>query len=879
MPSKKKKAITSSNSGEKTVSKTIGFIGLGHDSNSIQVDIKNGKMVRIRPLHFDAKRKAEEIKPWRIEARGKVLNPSFKSLVSPLSLTYKNRVYSPNRILYPLKRVDWDPNGKRNAENRGKSGYERISWNEAINIIIIEILRIKEKYGLSAILSQSEGHGETKMVHASHGCTKTLLDLIGSCTWQHRNPDSWEGWYWGAKHVWGMEPVGQMQTQSNVFPDISEHTGLLLFWGCDPETTPWGFNGQMSSRLCYWFKDLGIKSIYIAPDLNYGAAVHADKWIPIIPNTDAALQLAIAYTWMTENTYDKDYLASHSVGFDKFAEYVLGKEDGTAKTPEWADPITGISSWTIKALAREWAANTTSICHGNGGGFIRGPYSSEVGRLEVMLLGMQALGKPGRHQVKMLEWGLFGSSNGTGVMGNPPMPRPLLYPDIMAANTGWNPNIKRPEKEPFIPKDLIHDALNLKKGTMSWYGNVLARTPVEDQFIKYTYPDKDCSEIHMIWTDTPCWITCWNDSNSYIKGLKSPRIEFILAQHPWLENDCQFADIILPVSTKFELDDISLDDMNGNFTAIFYDGKCIEPIGESKSDYEICCLLAEKLGVLNEYTMGKTVEELIQHGFETSGVQKMTTYEKFKEDGHYVIPTDPDWKKYPAGLFEFYKDPEKHPLTTPSGKLEYYSERLNKHFPGDKERPPVPHWIPYGESHQESLESPRAKKYPLLAVSNHGRWRIHAQHDDAIWLREIGTCKIKGFDGYFYQPVWMNPADAAKRGLQHGDIVNIFNENGGVLAAAYVTERIRTGAISIDHGARYDGIVPGELDRGGAINTISPHKITSKNATGMVANGYLVEIVKVNLYELRQKYPAVFKRPVHPTAGLSLERVLVKNNK
>ena len=84
----------------------------------------------------------------------------------------------------------------------------------------------------------------------------------------------------------------------------------------------------------YWFTELGIKSIFICPDLNYSAAVHADKWIPILPNTDAALQLAIAYVWITEGTYDKEYVKTHSVGFDKLRDYVLGKEDGIPKTPE-----------------------------------------------------------------------------------------------------------------------------------------------------------------------------------------------------------------------------------------------------------------------------------------------------------------------------------------------------------------------------------------------------------------------------------------------------------------------------------------------------------------------------------------------------------------
>ena len=111
---------------------------------------------------------------------------------------------------------------------------------------------------------------------------------------------------------------------------------MVLFWGCDPETTPWGFTGQCASRLCYFWTEVGIKQVYICPDLNYGAAVHADKWIPVLPNTDAALQLAIIYIWITEGTYDKEYVKTHTVGLDKVADYVMGKEDGIPKTPEWA---------------------------------------------------------------------------------------------------------------------------------------------------------------------------------------------------------------------------------------------------------------------------------------------------------------------------------------------------------------------------------------------------------------------------------------------------------------------------------------------------------------------------------------------------------------
>ncbi len=173
------------------------------------------------------------------------------------------------------------------------------------------------------------------------------------------------------------------------------------------------------------------KQVYICPDVNYGTAVHADKWIPIRPNTDAALQLAIAYIWITEGTYDKEYVKTHVVGFDKFSDYVLGKEDGIPKTPKWAEEKTTVPSRIIKALAKNWASKVTATVHANGGNMARSPYSTENMRMEVCLLGMQGLGKPGRHMVSTIEWGLF------GVKVDPPkwlfgdaipVPRHLAYP-------------------------------------------------------------------------------------------------------------------------------------------------------------------------------------------------------------------------------------------------------------------------------------------------------------------------------------------------------------------------------------------------------------------------------------------------------------------
>jgi anaerobic selenocysteine-containing dehydrogenase len=859
--------IKSKADNEKTTIKSVDWHGDTH-FNASAIDVKNGKIVRIRPLHYDWKYKPEDYKPWKMEIEGKIFEPLTKTLLPPLSIAYKKRVYSPNRIKYPLKRVDWDPDGERNPQNRGKSKFKRISWDEATDLVAGEIKRVQKKYGPYAILAQADGHAESKAVHCAHGYQTVLLSKMGGYTLQVRNPDSWEGWYWGAKHAWGMDTLGLMTPQGNIYSDVSKNTDMLLYWGCDPETTPWYRSGQAASRYSYWFREVGVKCVYVCPDLNYGAAVHADKWIPVLPNTDAALHLAVAYTWITEGTYDKDYIPTHTVGFDKYKDYVLGKEDGVPKTAKWASEKCGVPVWTIKALARQWAAKKTSIAHFCGGGYVRGPYSHEPARLEVCNLAMQGLGKPGIHQFMVI----------------PPMFDPLsstasVIPSVLHARPiGMQiPTIIEPSKIPkqFIPKTLIHKAISSPPLHFTSTGAIAA--PVEDQFKRYTYPipkEEGGSEIHMIWSDTPCRTTCWNCGNETIDAMRNPKIECFVVQHPWMENDTLFADIILPVNTKFEEEDIGIDVGSLQYALLFPEPKCIEPIGESKSDYEVVCEIAKKLGLEEKITQGKTVKEWIKRGFDNSGVQDKITWKELNEKGYYVVPSRQGWEKGEAGLIKFYKDPEHNRLETPSGKIEFYSERLAKHFPDDKERPPVPGWVEKSEMHDERISSKRAKKYPLLAMSNHGRWRIHAQCDDISWLREIPTCKVKGWDGYMYEPLWMHPSDAAKRGIKNGDIVKAFNERGSVLFGALVWERIMPGVVYADHGSRGDSILPGKLDRGGAINLISPDGIISKNCVGQATTGYLVDAQKVTATEMdewREKYPDAFERDYDPGSGLRFD--------
>lgn len=849
--------------------KGLGFnsFGIGTNACTVDIDEENDKILRIRPLHFDEHYTAEDLNAWKIEARGKMFEPGFKTLISPLSLCYKKRIYSKNRIPFPMKRVDWDPQGERNPQNRGKSGYVRISWDEAAQLVADEIKRIHDTYGPASVLCEYDGHGETKIVHASHGCMVKMLELCGGFTSQARNPDSWEGWYWGAKHVWGMDPLGQQSLQNNIIKDISQNGDAVLFWGCDPETTPLGWGGYMASRICYWFTDIGVKQIHIAPDVNYTNAVHADKWIPIRPNTDAAFQLAIAYTWIKEGTYDQEYLDTHAVGFDNFAYYVMGGEDGIPKTPKWAEEICGVPCHTIKAFARYWAKHAVSIAHCNGGSYIRSVFSHEPARLEVVLLGMQGLGKPGANQFKLLEWTLFGMPTVT------PLPPSTKIPNLGAAYRGW----VHGSQPSFIPKTMIPQAI--MDPPVTWYGHISAGLPREDQFTgPFSFPLEGNERIHMVWSDTPCWETCWNGGYHMQDAMRHESIECLVVQHPWMENETLLADIILPSNTKFETEDIGTDSDNGQWNLVFYERQAIQPIGDTKSDKEVVAEVAKKLekfggpyeDLLNRYLGGKTDDEWIRLGFDTCGVPEDLSFEEFKEKQYYPFPTVENYDELPVGLSKFYQDPDNNPLRTPSGKLEYYSTSLAEGFPDDQERPPVPHWVDESPAHQERTYLERGRKYPFLLVSNHPHFRVHAQHDDVTWFREIETCKVEGPDGYRYEPIWINPIDAGKFGLVDGDIAKLYNERGGVLGGIIVTERIMPGVLYQDHGSRVDSIVMGEggLDRGGANNLIAPTPTTSKNTAGEVTSGFLVNIEKVDVFQLAEQYPEAFSREYDPDCGL-----------
>lgn len=512
---------------------------------------------------------------------------------------------------------------------------------------------------------------------------------------------------------------------------------MIVHWSNDPDSTRGVYQGQESVIWRYWLRDLGIKQVFIDPFCNYTAAILADKWIAPRPGTDAAMAMAIAHVWIDEATYDKDYLDTHTIGFDQFKKHIIGEDDGVPKTPKWAEEITGVSAWTIEALAREWASKRTmlSVMGAGMGGACRQAYATEWARLMVLLQAMQGLGKPGVNI-----WS-------TAIGAPSPFNRPFTFPGY--SDGGWDA-FSHVAKKPAINKVtqrlyrlLLPDAI--LNPPVSWVGEGFCGNSIGQQFIPYTYPEPGSPEGRMIYRYGGSFIGTMTDTNRWVKMYQSPKLEFVVNQEVWWHSETGFADIILPACTSLEQSDIAqfgncggyaADHQTGcNHQVIVYMKKCIEPLWQSRPDYDIFVELAKRLGFKEEYTEGNSLEDWIKKVFHAFSLPEYISYEDFKKKGYFVVPFPGDYKPTPA-LRWFYEGrecdtPDVHnpkrgtekakELGTHSGKIEFVSESLLEHFPDDEERPPMPRYIPSWEGHTSEL----AKKYPLQLISPHPRFSFH----------------------------------------------------------------------------------------------------------------------------------------------------------
>ncbi len=823
------------------------------NAGPISVYVEDGKVVRVRPLAA----LEEDFRPWTIVDGPRSYSPPRKFNLAPYVLTERDRLYSEDRIKYPLKRVGFDPSGDRHPETRGKAGYVRISWDEALDTVAGELKRVRETYGPSAVSGMTSSHHNWGLVGYKMSAFARFFNLIGY-TAVLDNPDSWEGWHWGATHTYGFYWRLGMPEPYDLLEDTLKNSEMIVYWSNDPDSTRGIYTGYDAAIWRAWLKEKGVKMVFIDPFHNYTAAAMDGKWIAPRPGTDAALAMAIAHVWITEGSYDKEYVAARSVGFAEFSDYILGKTDGEPKTPAWAERKSGVAARTIVALAREWASKRTVLSagsRGGEGGACRGAYATEWARMMVLLQAMQGLGKPGVS--------IWGTTMGAPIDASVWFPG-YGDPDGRIAHS----RVARLRPENPVPqrlyRPLVPDAILAPP--IRWAGEGFCNRSLEQQFTPFEYPMKGCSEVKLWYRYGGSFIGTMSDTSKWVRMYQSPKLEFVVNQDCWWSSETRFADIILPACTQLERDDIGEWGEPGgqtrhgssgcNFRVVVRMKKCIEPLWESKPDYAIFSLLARRLGIEQDYTEGNTELDWARKFFDISDLPKRVSWEEFERKGYHIINAPA--KRTPTPSLRWFAEnracdtpdannPKRNTdkageLGTYSGKIEFASESLAKHAPEDTERSVTPRYTSSWEGHESAL----AGKYPLQLISPHPRFTFHTHYDKhSRWLDGIAEHRVMK-DGYAWWPARINPADAAVRGIRDGDVVKLHNDRAAVLCAAVVTERVRPGVVhSAVSSASYDPIEPGNPrspDRGGCVAMLTPSRMMSKNVAGMAPNSCLIEV-------------------------------------
>ncbi len=314
----------------------------------VRVYVKDGVITRMRPLVFDD----ADAPSWVIDARGRQFTPPRKTTLQTYVVPERQRVYE-NRIHYPLRRKNFDPNGDRHPELRGKDEYVRISWDEALDLVAGEITRIREEYGPAAITAMTSSHHNWGFLHYKLGPLGRFFNILGYSMCLD-NPDSWEGWHWGATHTWGYWwRLGHCE-QSELLQDALKNTEQIVFWSVDPNSTSYMYSGQENLIWRHWMKELGIQFVVIDPYCNCTAGSMGDKWLAPRPGTDAALAEAIAYVWLTEDTYDHFFVENRTYGFEEWKKHILGETDGTRPRPRDGPRRSAISR---PPPSRRWPAS------------------------------------------------------------------------------------------------------------------------------------------------------------------------------------------------------------------------------------------------------------------------------------------------------------------------------------------------------------------------------------------------------------------------------------------------------------------------------------------------------------------------------------------
>ena len=832
------------------------------------VYVKDGRIVRCTPIDFVD----TDAPSWTITARGRSFTPKRQATVNPHALTFKSQVYSERRCLYPMKRVDFDPNGERNTQNRGKSEYVRITWDEALDIVDKEITRQQVVHGPGSMLVHHGSHHQWGNVNYYLSALQRFGNLIG-VTRAHHNPDSWEGWYWGAQHHYGSSLRVGIPGFYGTVEDCLKEAEMIVFWSSDPETTAGAYGAFEGTERRFWAKELGIEFVHIDPHFNPTAQLYGGRWIPVRPGTDAALAAAIMQVWIVEGLYDKEYVRDRTTGFELWRAYLLGDDDGVPKTPEWQEAETGVAAHVVRALARAWGGKKTYLAAGGKGtgygGACRSATGSQWARSMILLMAMQGWGKPGVNFGNLTvaspvdyyfyfpgyaDGGISGDLTGTGAA----ISNYVRMPHILTMN---------PVKQ-IVPRQRIPEAIiDGKAQGYLWDG-----TSLEAQFTPIRYPAPGYSKVHMLYRYGASVVGTIAESGRFLEAYRHPSLEFMVSQALYFEGDAQFADLILPACTVAERYDIGETASAGGYShhggiaqlnhrTIVFQHKCIEPLGESKSDYQIFLEILQRRGLGALFSEGCSELDWCKRQFDSSDLPKHMSWEDFVRKGYYVVPAEPEKTRDPAYMRWYaegrLKDvPEPHPfpaqyseyfgkgLQTQSGKIEFEASSIKRGDPDNPERPPLNRYVP-------SWEGPHAElyaKYPLQMIATHSRYSFHTFADGkGTSINDIEDHRVL-IDGYYYWVVRLNSRDAKARGIGHHDLVRVFNDRAAVICAADVSSLMTPGVVkTFESSAELDLIDTGGgllTDRGGCMNLLTPRRPQVKGTEGMGSNSCLVEVEK-----------------------------------
>ncbi|ELY2620535.1 dimethylsulfoxide reductase subunit A [Cronobacter malonaticus] len=704
----------------------------------------------------------------------------------------RRRVYNPDRLKYPMKRV-----GKR-----GEGKFVRISWDEALDTIAQGMKRIISDYGNEAIyLNYGTGTLGGTMTR-SWPPGKTLIARLMNCCGGYLNH---YGDYSSAQIAAGLNYTYGGWADGNSPSDI-ENSKLVVLFGNNPGETRMSGGG-----VTYYLEQARAKSqarmIVIDPRYTDTAAGREDEWIPIRPGTDAALASAIAWVLIAENYVDQPFLDNYCVGYDEktlppgapvnghYKAYILGDgPDGTAKTPAWAAPITGIPEARIIKLAREIGeAKPAFIAQGWG------PQRHSNGELACRAIAMLPIltGNVGIHG------GNSGAREGSFSLPFERMPTLQNPVETSISMFTWTDAIERGPS-----MTATADGVRGKE--------------------KLDVP------IKMIWNYAGnCLINQHSQINRTHEILQDDKkCELIVVIDCHMTASARYADILLPDCTASEQMDFALDASCGNMAYVIFADQALAPRFECRTIYDITSALAARMGVGDTFTEGRTQEGWLRHLYAQSqrAIPELPDFDTFRKQGIFKF-RDP--QGHHVAYQAFRENPTANPLDTPSGKIEIYSSALadiaaNWQLPeGD-----VIHPLPVYSPGFEQVSDPLRAQYPLQLTGFHYKSRTHSTYGNVDVLQ--AACR---------QQIWINPQDAQARGINDGDLVRVWNARGEARIEAKVTPRIMPGVVALGEGAWYQPDAEG-VDHAGSINVLTTQR-PSPLAKGNPSHSNLVQLARV----------------------------------